>query len=124
MAPDLTWEGSSVQRTWLVDFLKNPNTLRPALIRRMPKFNVTGEEADVLADYIMTVYQTPEFERDQIDRVEVYRRRGGSRQGSLLRQVCLQLVPYSRSEQGQGLHRSDADPGWLAAECRHGCSIG
>ena len=41
MAPDLTWEGSSVQRQWLVEFLKNPNTLRPALIRRMPRFNLT-----------------------------------------------------------------------------------
>ena len=31
MAPDLTWEGSAVQRPWLISFLKNPNTLRPAL---------------------------------------------------------------------------------------------
>ena len=37
MAPNLTWEGTSVQRAWLVNFLKNPNTLRPALIRRMPQ---------------------------------------------------------------------------------------
>lgn len=64
MAPELTWEGSSVQRSWLVNFLERPNTLRPALIRRMPKFNVTAEEANVLADYIMTVYQTPDFDRD------------------------------------------------------------
>ena len=41
MAPDLTWEGTAVQRDWLVQFLKNPETLRPALIRRMPKFNLT-----------------------------------------------------------------------------------
>ena len=41
MAPDLTLEGSSVQRSWLVNFLKAPNTIRPALIRRMPKFNMT-----------------------------------------------------------------------------------
>lgn len=67
MAPDLSWEGSAVQRTWLVDFLKNPNTLRPALIRRMPRFNLTGEEANTLADYITTTYQTPAFERDEID---------------------------------------------------------
>ena len=64
MAPDLTWEGTSVQRKWLVSFLKNPNTLRPALIRRMPRFNVTDAEAETLADYIMTVYQTPAFEHD------------------------------------------------------------
>lgn len=67
MAPDLTWEGTSVQRSWLVKFLKAPNTLRPALIRRMPKFNLSDEEANVLADYIMTVYQTPAFDRDEID---------------------------------------------------------
>ena len=41
MAPDLSKEGSAVQRAWLEDFLYNPNTLRPALIRRMPKFNLT-----------------------------------------------------------------------------------
>ena len=66
MAPDLTWEGSSVQRQWLEDFFRNPGTLRPALIRRMPKFNLTKEEISTLSDYIMTVYQTPEFERDSI----------------------------------------------------------
>jgi mono/diheme cytochrome c family protein len=67
MAPELTWEGSAVSRTWLVSFLKNPNTLRPALIRRMPRFNMTDSEAGILADYIMTVYQTPDFNRDGMD---------------------------------------------------------
>ena len=66
MAPDLSWEGSSVQRQWLDSFLKNPNTLRPALIRRMPKFNLTDSESAELTDYIMTVYQTPEFDRDSM----------------------------------------------------------
>ncbi len=66
MAPDLTWEGSSVQRQWLVDFLKNPNTLRPALIRRMPRFNLTDSEASQLTDYIMTVYQSPAIDRDSM----------------------------------------------------------
>jgi len=64
MAPDLTWEGSSVQRAWLQEFLRNPNTLRPALIRRMPKFNLSDREINTLSDYIMTVYQTPSFDRD------------------------------------------------------------
>ena len=66
MAPDLTWEGSAVQRQWLKDFLKNPNTLRPALIRRMPKFNLSDNETTELTDYIMTVYQTPAFDRDSM----------------------------------------------------------
>jgi mono/diheme cytochrome c family protein len=65
MAPDLSWEGTAVQRKWLADFLKNPETLRPALIRRMPKFNLTDSEINTLTDYMMTVYQTPAFDRDQ-----------------------------------------------------------
>jgi mono/diheme cytochrome c family protein len=66
MAPDLTWEGSSVQRQWLADFLKDPNTLRPSLIRRMPKFNLTDGEIGELTDYIMTVYQSPSVDRDSM----------------------------------------------------------
>ena len=66
MAPDLTWEGSSVQRQWLVDFLKNPNTLRPSLIRRMPRFNLTDGQVNELTDYIMTVYQNPAVDRDSL----------------------------------------------------------
>jgi mono/diheme cytochrome c family protein len=66
MAPDLTWEGTAVQREWLTQFLRNPGTLRPALIRRMPKFNLTDSEIDTLADYITTVYQTPQFDRDSM----------------------------------------------------------
>ena len=66
MAPDLTWEGSSVQRPWLQAFLKNPNTLRPALIRRMPRFNLSDGDINELTDYIMTVYQTPAFDRDSM----------------------------------------------------------
>lgn len=66
MAPDLTWEGSSVQRKWLGDFSQKPNTLRPALLRRMPKFNISDSERATLADYIMTAYQTPAFDRDEL----------------------------------------------------------
>jgi mono/diheme cytochrome c family protein len=67
MAPDLTWEGSAVDRQWLVSFLKNPNTLRPVLIHRMPKFNMTDSETTTLADYILTVYKTPAFDADSMD---------------------------------------------------------
>jgi mono/diheme cytochrome c family protein len=66
MAPDLSWEGSAVQRAWLVQFLRNPETLRPALIRRMPKLNLTDSEINTLSDYMMIVYQTPAFDRDEI----------------------------------------------------------
>ncbi len=66
MAPDLTWEGSSVQRKWLEEFLHNPNTLRPALIRRMPKFNLSQDDINTLTEYILTVYQSPDVDRDSM----------------------------------------------------------
>ena len=59
MAPDLTWEGSAVQRVWLEEFLKDPNTLRPALIRRMPKFNLSpGRNQDACG-----IHQRPRINR-------------------------------------------------------------
>jgi len=66
MAPDLSMEGSSVQRAWLNSFLKNPNTLRPSLIRRMPRFNLTDAEASELTDYMMTAYQSPAIDRESM----------------------------------------------------------
>jgi len=64
MAPDLSWEGSAVQRQWLTDFLKNPNTLRPSLIRRMPRFNLSDGDNKELTDYILTVYQSPSIDAE------------------------------------------------------------
>ena len=64
LAPDLTWEGSAVQRQWLDSFLKNPNTLRPALIRRMPRFNLSDADRKELTDYIMVAYQSPTIDPD------------------------------------------------------------
>jgi len=32
----------------------------------MPKFNLSNEDIATLSDYIMTVYQTPEFDRDSM----------------------------------------------------------
>jgi cbb3-type cytochrome oxidase cytochrome c subunit len=59
LAPDLSYEGSRAKRAWLVDFLKNPQTLRPTLVLRMPQFNMTDKEANVLADYMTMVLQSP-----------------------------------------------------------------
>jgi nitric oxide reductase subunit C len=59
LAPDLSYEGSRAQRQWLEDFLKNPQTLRPTLILRMPQFNMTDKDAATLADYLTMVLQHP-----------------------------------------------------------------
>ncbi len=60
LAPDLSYEGSRARRKWLIEFLKNPQTLRPTLTLRMPQFNMTDQEASLLADYIGMVFQSPE----------------------------------------------------------------
>jgi mono/diheme cytochrome c family protein len=59
LAPDLTYEGSRAQRQWLVEFLKNPQTLRPTLILRMPQLNMSDKDAATLADYTAMVLQHP-----------------------------------------------------------------
>lgn len=52
LAPDLSYEGSRSQHDWIVQFLQNPQTLRPTLTVRMPEFNMSKQDATILADYI------------------------------------------------------------------------
>ncbi len=67
LAPDLTYEGSRAQRQWLVDFLKNPQTLRPTLVLRMPQFNMSDKDAATLADYMTIVLQHPAANPADVD---------------------------------------------------------
>ena len=116
MAPDLTWEGSSVQREWLVQFFKNPGTLRPSLIRRMPRFNLTDGEVNELTDYIMTVYQSPAVDRDSMPLSGYSQGEVELGQAAVLWQVFVPGMPHRGHEDRQGLHRSDFDPCWIAAD--------
>lgn len=67
LASDLSYEGSRAQRAWIINFLKNPQTLRPTLIFRMPQFNMTDREAAILADYIGVVFQSPAVSPARVD---------------------------------------------------------
>lgn len=64
LAPDLSFEGSRSQREWLVDFLKNPQTLRPTLTVRMPHFNMSEKDANTIADYLSSMLQSPNVHLD------------------------------------------------------------
>ena len=110
MAPDLTWEGSSVQREWLVQFFKNPGTLRPALIRRMPRFNLTDGEANELTDYIMTVYQNPAVDRDSMPL-------SGYSQGEI--ELGKQLFYGKYSCQGCHIVDTKTDKGYIGPTLTH-----
>lgn len=57
LAPDLSFEGSRARRQWTMEFMKNPQTLRPTLTFRMPQFNMTDQEAATIADYLGMVTQ-------------------------------------------------------------------
>jgi mono/diheme cytochrome c family protein len=67
LAPDLTYEGSLAQKKWIYDFLKNPQTVRPALILRMPQFNMTDKEASIAAEYLSLAVQKPDVDPESVD---------------------------------------------------------
>jgi cytochrome c2 len=49
--PPLVLEGTKVQPAWLHGFLLDPYPIRPAVVLRMPKFNMSADEASKLVDY-------------------------------------------------------------------------
>ena len=49
--PPLVLEGEKVQTPWLFRFLRNPFPIRPITLLRMPQFNMSDAEAQVLANY-------------------------------------------------------------------------
>ena len=48
-------KGRKVQTDWLHDFLLDPYPIRPAVVLRMPKFNMSSAEASKLANYFAAV---------------------------------------------------------------------
>jgi hypothetical protein len=53
--PPLYKEGIKVQTPWLFRFLKNPEQLRHTTVLRMPRFNMSEQEAQTLANYFAAV---------------------------------------------------------------------
>jgi cytochrome c2 len=51
LPPPLLREGEKTQPGWLFQFLRNPTKIRPATILRMPRFNMSDEEAMDLVNY-------------------------------------------------------------------------
>lgn len=60
IAPNLAYAGSKLNRNWLLGFLKSPNRVRPVgyvplTKSTMPNFQLREEEAEAVADYLMTL---------------------------------------------------------------------
>jgi mono/diheme cytochrome c family protein len=62
LAPDLAFEGSKVRKEWLKKYLTKPYAIRPYLVERMPRFNMTTQEADIVADYAELVLRNNEID--------------------------------------------------------------
>ena len=57
--PPLYKEGIKVQTPWLFNFLKNPGKIRHTTVLRMPRFNMSDDEAQALANYFAAVDGVP-----------------------------------------------------------------
>jgi hypothetical protein len=55
LPPPLFGEGEKVQSQWLYEFLLDPYLIRPAVYLRMPKFNMSRDEATKLVNYFAAV---------------------------------------------------------------------
>jgi mono/diheme cytochrome c family protein len=55
--PPLVGEGSKVQTNWLHEFLLDPYPIRPAVVLRMPRFNMTSMDARKLVNYFAAIDQ-------------------------------------------------------------------
>ncbi|WP_254506612.1 hypothetical protein [Anatilimnocola floriformis] len=55
LPPPLFGEGDKVQSNWLFEFLLEPYPIRPAVFLRMPKFNMSRDEATKLVNYFAAV---------------------------------------------------------------------
>jgi cytochrome c2 len=55
LPPPLFGEGKKVQSNWLFEFLLEPYEIRPATFLRMPKFNMSRDEATKLVNYFAAV---------------------------------------------------------------------
>ncbi|MGE3806690.1 MAG: hypothetical protein AB7K24_18640, partial [Gemmataceae bacterium] len=51
LPPPLLREGEKVQPAWLFQFLRDPQPIRPLAVLRMPRFNMSDDEAMALVNY-------------------------------------------------------------------------
>ncbi len=67
-APELTHEGSKLQGEWIKGFIEKPDIIRP-LLKQMPKFNLTSEEAQTGADFVEEYFVSDEIDLDRFANV-------------------------------------------------------
>lgn len=97
--PPLVREGMKAQPAWLHQFLLNPSEIRPAVRLRMPRFNMTSDEAASLAGYFAAV-DGMEYPYEHVrDRDDVYLSQKETQHPNYLRDgwQLLTMVPDAKS---------------------------
>jgi mono/diheme cytochrome c family protein len=95
--PPLAHEGSRVRKEWLVGFLKDPSQIRPigytgGRSARMPSFRLTHEEAEALAEFLMTLKDRRVHEHTKPHAVQKVKAKKGARLFASLRcEACHQM---------------------------------
>ena len=66
LPPTLIDEGVKVQPHWLHDYLLQPHPIRPAMVMRMPRYNMSSQEATRLVDFFAACHDVRyPYELDQ-----------------------------------------------------------
>lgn len=68
LPPPLMGEGQKVKPDWLYSFLIEPYPIRPSVFLRMPKFNLSSDDAEKLVNYF-GARDAAEFPYDKSDRL-------------------------------------------------------
>jgi cytochrome c551/c552 len=102
--PPLFGEGLKVQTQWLHDFLLDPYPIRPAVVLRMPRFNMSSEEATALVNYFAA--------RDDVDYPYTYNQQRDQEllEAREIRYLAKLADPAGRAEQlmNEGARLHDA----------------
>jgi cbb3-type cytochrome oxidase cytochrome c subunit len=90
--PPLVHEGAKVQPAWLHEFLLEPTPIRPGAVLRMPRYNMSAEEAGRLVDYFAAVsgadFPYSSDPRSRLARLESLKRQRPGRLDEALRMVA------------------------------------
>ncbi len=68
-APELTHEGSKLKGDWIKGFIETPDIIRP-LLKQMPKFNLTSDEAQTGRDFVEEYFVSDEIDLDTFANVD------------------------------------------------------
>ncbi len=103
IAPNLEGEGAKVQPEWLFSFLKSPISIRPWLTVRMPKFNLSDEDASSIVSYFSSLSDAKyPYEFDYFGEVQVpeRERKAGEKLFEMFK--CMSCHPVSMDPSTKG----------------------